>query len=152
MAPDANFCTKCGKVVTDEVAVSAAPPVFEEVENSGYGNTYVAPEEKSDPVKDSRGGSILTYAILGLAFTSSFYFAFLGLICSIVARVKVRRYVADYGSAKGRASVGNGLSIAGLILSIVLTVILCIVVVAFIASFVFGIVENGVTFEDGMYF
>ena len=62
----ANFCTKCGKVVSpdDIPAAGVSAPVTAEYE-------YVPYEEPQDAERDSRGGSILKFAILGLAFACS---------------------------------------------------------------------------------
>ena len=125
----ANFCTKCGKVVSHEdiSAASVNAPVTTEYE-------YVPYEEPRDTERDSKGGSILKFAILGLAFACSFYLSFLGLVFSIIARVKVRRYVSLYNETQGRATVGRHLSVAALAVSIVLTAILAIIVVATVVT------------------
>ena len=110
---DANFCPKCGKV-TDEKTTNTTdsyssyqpePIAFEEV------NQNFASIQKSEDA-----GSILKFAILGLAF--SVPFSLLGLIFTIIAKSKVKRFIHKYGDTEGRATVGKHLTIPGMILSI----------------------------------
>ena len=141
----ANFCTKCGKVVSPEdiPAAGVSAPVTAEYE-------YVPYEEPKDAERDSRGGSILKFAILGLAFACSFYLSFLGLVFSIIARVKVKRYVSRYNETQGRATVGKHLSVAALVASIVLTAILAIIVIVMVIAALAGM--SGSSSGGGMYF
>ena len=110
---DANFCPKCGKV-TDEKTTNTTdsyssyqpePIAFEEV------NQNFASIQKSEDA-----GSILKFAILGLAF--SVPFSILGLIFTIIAKSKVKRFIHKYGDTEGRATVGKHLTIPGMISSI----------------------------------
>jgi hypothetical protein len=141
----ANFCTKCGKVVSpdDIPAAGVSAPVTAEYE-------YVPYEEPQDAERDSRGGSILKFAILGLAFACSFYLSFLGLVFSIIARVKVKRYVSRYNETQGRATVGRHLSVAALVASIVLTAILAIIVIVMVIAALAG--TSGSSSGGGIYF
>lgn len=141
----ANFCTKCGKVVSpDDIPLAGvSAPVTAEYE-------YVPYEEPKDAERDSRGGSILKFAILGLAFACSFYLSFLGLVFSIIARVKVKRYVSRYNETQGRATVGKHLSVAALVASIVLTAILAIIVIVMVIAALAGM--SGSSSGGGMYF
>ena len=144
LSEGANFCTKCGKVVSREdiPEVSVSAPVETEYE-------YVPYEEPYDPERDSKGGSILKFAILGLAFACSFYLSVVGLVFSIIARGKVRRYLARYGETQGRATVGKHLSVAALVTSIVFTAILTTLVIIMIISVLAG--ASGAS-GGGMYF
>ena len=121
---DARFCSTCGKVVVHEPepANPSAESPMEIVAVSEVKDSAVEQE------RDARGKSILTYAILSLAFASSFYFAFVGIIFAVIAKVKVRQYVLVYRETRGTATVGKHLSLAGLISSIVLTAILAFVI------------------------
>ena len=116
--PDgAGFCTKCGKVVS-----------YEEAQISGINTPFIndneyTPFNEQDKEKESKGADILKFAILSLAFASSFYLSVLGLVFSIIARVKLKKYVAQYGETEGKATVGKHLSLVGLIVSIVLSVL-----------------------------
>ena len=141
----ANFCTKCGKVVSpdDIPAAGVSAPVTAEYE-------YVPYEEPQDAERDSRGGSILKFAILGLAFACSFYLSFLGLVFSIIARVKVKRYVSRYNETQGRATVGRHLSVAALVASIVFTAILAIIVIVMVIAALAGM--SGPSSGGGIYF
>ena len=141
----ANFCTKCGKVVSpDDIPLAGvSAPVTAEYE-------YVPYEEPKDAERDSRGGSILKFAILGLAFACSFYLSFLGLVFSIIARVKVKRYVSRYNETQGRATVGKHLSVAALVASIVFAAILAIIVIVMVIAALAG--TSGSSSGGGIYF
>ena len=108
---DSNFCPNCGKI-TDEVKK-------EEEKVDVIDCTNVDPF--LDEQKDELGGKILKFSILGLAF--SFFLPILGFIFTVIARSKIKSYVNIFGETQGRASVGKGLSIGGLITSIVFFVI-----------------------------
>ncbi len=124
---DSNFCPNCGKI-TEEVKK-------EEEKVEVIDCTSVDPflEEQ----RDELGGKILKFSILGLAF--SFFLPILGFIFTLIAKAKIRSYVNLFGETQGRASVGKGLSIGGLISSIVFFVfwtlyIILIIVLALASS------------------
>ena len=75
---------------------------------------------------------ILTFAIMGLAFGASYYLSFLGLIFSIISRVKLSKYIKIYNATEGKATVGKHLSLVGLIVSIVLLATLFLDIITFI--------------------
>jgi hypothetical protein len=122
----ANFCPKCGKINDAAKATAASEPKSEPAAEtatffSDAANDYVPVEPvnvEEELERSEREGSILKMAILGLAFAWSGFLSLLGLIFSIIARAKISAYVRDYGETRGRASVGKGLSIGGLISSI----------------------------------
>ena len=127
---NARFCSTCGKLVAHE-AEETAPPQEESRELVAVA-AAAAPQE--DAERDARGKSILTYAIIGLAFANTFYFAFIGIIFSAIARTKLKQYLALYTETQGTATVGKYLSLAGLITSIVLTGILGFVLIVLIGT------------------
>ena len=110
---DANFCPKCGKVTDEKTnntnesysSYEPEPIAFEEV------NQNFASIQKSEDA-----GSILKFSILGLAFST--VLSLLGLIFTIVAKSKVKKFIKKYGDTEGRATVGKHLTIPGMILSI----------------------------------
>ena len=110
---DANFCPKCGKVTDEKTnttnesysSYEPEPIIFEDVKND-----FVSKQ------KDEDSGSILKFAILGLAF--SIPVSILGLIFTIIAKSKVRKFINKYGDTEGRATVGKHLTIPGMICSI----------------------------------
>ena len=133
---DANFCPKCGKV-TDEKTTNTTdsyssyqpePIAFEEV------NQNFASIQKSEDA-----GSILKFAILGLAF--SVPVSILGLIFTIIAKSKVKNFIYKYGDTEGRATVGKHLTIPGMISSIFFMVF----------WFIYIVVMAAVIFEYGIY-
>ena len=137
----ANFCTKCGKIVShDDI------PTTSMTSHSSEAFDDVSYEVPQDPERSEKGGSILKFGILGLAFGCSFYISLLGLIFSIIARVKVKRYIQEYGDTEGKATVGKHLSVAGSIVSIISLCLLPIVIIALVS----GILE-GLGYSD-LYF
>lgn len=128
MADDANFCTMCGKVNED----------IEEVQIPSYEAAKATPTHPSvldeyNKAKAELSTKILTFSILGLSFALTFYLAVLGLIFSIIAKKLVKEHVAKFGETSGKASVGKGINIGGLVLSIVMTVFLGLYTIAMIA-------------------
>lgn len=120
-----NFCPKCGTIndISENVADHAVnvQPM--------YTNPVEEPEPVVDKVKKDLGGSILKFAIMGIAFALSYYLSPLGLLFSIISKVKLGIYKRRYGETEGAASVGKGIGIASLILSIVFTVLLILTIV-----------------------
>ena len=121
---DSNFCPNCGKI-TDEVKKEE-----EKVEVIDCTNV----DPFLDEQKDELGGKILKFSILGLAF--SFFLPILGFIFTVIARSKIKSYVNIFGETQGRASVGKGLSIGGLISSIVFFVIQTFYIVLVFITFI----------------
>ena len=76
--------------------------------------------------------SILTFGILAIAFGSTFYLSFLGIVFGAIARSKAKTYLMSYPLV-GRAKVGRILGTVGFVLGIVLTVFftLWLIVVVF---------------------
>ena len=85
----------------------------------------------NDPQKDALAGSCLTWGILGLAFSE---IPILGLIFSIIARVKCGNYARLYGHYTGKAKVGSTLATLGLVFSIIFTVAITIGIIVAISE------------------
>lgn len=85
----------------------------------------------NDPQKDALAGSCLTWGILGLAFSEV---PILGLIFSIIARVKCGNYARLYGRYTGKAKVGSTLATLGLVFSIIFTVAITIGIIVAISE------------------
>ena len=153
---DAKFCSKCGKLVSAETNENKKEPetvvISDEFGNPtasynapaqsysqpAYQQPYSAPVSENSAARDSDGKSILVFGILGVAFACSVYFAFLGIIFSLTARVKLKKYLNNYGETRGTATVGKYLSLGGLIGSIVMTVISVILISAIVMSVLSG--------------
>jgi hypothetical protein len=118
---DAKFCPKCGKITEEQEF--EANDAFEKQENEN--SNFYEPEpiilnetrnDVLDQQKDEDAGSILKFAILGLAF--SIPVSVLGLIFTIISKSKVKGFIRKYGETSGRATVGKILTIPGMISSI----------------------------------
>ena len=140
--PDnAKYCPVCGKI--NESVVSE-----ENVKNAEYDylNDIVVPTgaetAPEDPQKSEDAGSILKFAILGLAFGCTGLLSLLGLIFSYIARGKIKRFVEKYGETSGKASVGKGLSIGGVIVSWFMLVFI-VIYIALIVLTIIGTVSGG---------
>ena len=131
----ANFCPKCGKI-NEDASKDEENKIISPVALNEYLDE--APEyEQEDPFrkeKDELGGSILKFAILGLAFGITMWFSLLGLIFSIVARKKVKEYIAKFNETERRATVGKSINIAGLAVSSTFTCIMAILVLVFLVA------------------
>ena len=129
---DAKFCPKCGKVTEEQAnnysSYEPEPIVFNDVKND-----FVSKQ------KDEDAGSILKFAILGLAF--SVPVSILGLIFTIIAKSKVKRFIYKYGDTEGRATVGKHLTIPVMISSIFFMVF----------WFIYIVVMAAVILEYGIY-
>ncbi len=138
----ASFCVTCGKKISVESTYGAT---------DGQGYTYaqndfnfnngadvsfeIAPTAPvRDEARDAHGGKILTLAILALAFSLSFYLAFIGTVFFILCKVQLGKYLAKYGETEGRASVGKALSIAALPVNIVMVVCLTLILIALLLA------------------
>lgn len=113
------FCPNCG---AEQRAVYAQP-----VNSAQIINPYA-----NDPQASSDASPVLTWGIIGLAFSCSFFLSFLGIIFSAIGRSKANAYIAKYGMVFGKSKVGSILSKIGLILGIVLTVFLIIYIIVIV--------------------
>ena len=138
--PDnASFCVTCGKKVATEDYASGAdaftyadPNNFEFYDH--FTNTPPTPPTQKDEERDAHGGKILCFAILALAFSLSFYLAFVGTVFFILAKVQLGKYLAKYGETEGRASVGKALSIAALPVNIVMMALLSLIMLVLLLA------------------
>ena len=119
LTEDARYCPKCGKITEN---------VEEETEQKEYdffaSATPVTPTvEIKDEERNSLGGEILKFAILGLAFGCTVWLSLVGLIFSYIWKAKLNRYMAIYGKTENKATVGKHIGIAGMIVSWIFTII-----------------------------
>ena len=124
--PDGTtFCINCGKDDTFEKDNIKAQ---ERGESSSFEYIPSAPKEdiQKDPQRSSMASRILTYAIMGLAFATTYYLSVIGLIFSIISRSKLKKYLKIYKDTEGKATVGKHIGLAALISSIVITSLLCL--------------------------
>ncbi len=122
-------CSNCGMVVEEGRAycpncgAAVAKPVAERYNENGAAS---APAMSATPV--------LVWGIIGLAFSCTFYFSFLGIIFSAVGLNKFKAFYAATGYDAGKAKVGRILAKVGLILGIVLTAICALVLLILIGA------------------
>ena len=123
--PDnASFCPECGKET-----ISGSKANLRYQKDNGESNAQQgSSEEACDPVKYAVDGSILTFALLGLAFTITLIFSFMGVVFSTISRIKLKKYVIQYGVPKGRANAGNIIGLIAFVISIVITSILALII------------------------
>ena len=136
----ASYCTTCGKKIAgEEFTYAPADENYAYAPDNNFdfsanSTDFSAAPAVKDEEKDAHGGKILTFAILALAFSLSFYLAFVGTVFFIIAKVQLGRYIAKYGETEGRASVGKALSIAALPVNIVMVALLSLVLVALLLA------------------
>ena len=144
LTEEARFCNKCGKIIdnesTQEEKTDKEFDFFSDANEPVQTSSKDFHNAQEDKAKEKAGEEILKFSILGLAFGSTFFLSFLGIIFSYIARGKIKRYKRKYGETNGRASVGKGLNIGGMILSwismayIVFYIIYIIVVVVMLVN------------------
>ena len=103
-----------------------------------YGQPPYAPQYNTgavveDPNERAQSKSCLIFGILAIAFGSSFYLSFLGIIFGAIARSKAKTYMMSYPLV-GRAKVGRILGTVGFVLGIILTVFFTIWLIVVIAA------------------
>ncbi len=115
---NANFCPVCGNFNQETKQANETEKKSEYFEDPA--------EIKLDDIfeneKKELGGSILKFAILGLAFGATGLLSLLGLIFTIISKAKVGTYKAKFGNTEGAATVGKHLGLAGMILNIFMVV------------------------------
>lgn len=114
-----KFCPNCGVSLEAGTPVDNPQPVVNITWNDAVKGTA-----------DSLASSILTFGILGLAFTATFYLSLLGLIFSCVALNKAKSYINLMGDINGKAAVGRALARPGMIVGIIYTAILTLLVLS----------------------
>lgn len=138
--PDGQaFCSYCGspQPVEQPVAQPATQPVEQPVVQPQVQPapvTYVqqAPEVQPSPVKQSNGAAVagLVFGILAVFLgwipVIGWIFCIVGLICSIVGFVNIKKK----NSGKGPAIAGLITSIFGTIITVLLTILLAVSVLA----------------------
>lgn len=104
-----------------------------------YGNpqqTYnIAAVEQMYPQAAGDGKSVMIWGILGIAFSSTFYFSILGIIFSAIALGKAGSFQKNYGIIAGKSKVGCVLAKAGLTLGIVFGVFLTLFIITMISQY-----------------
>lgn len=126
------FCTNCGAQIPDGSAIcpncgtqlapaAASQPTYQ-------APVYQAPAYQPAPALDN--GPVFTFGLLAVIFCGS---GLLGLIFAIIAKKKIKNYVAAGGQLTGRAKAGSIMATIGLIVSIVMTVIWLIYIIIFAA-------------------
>ncbi len=162
LADGAKFCTGCGApvetaAVEETTVLQSETPQVEYAQpaepqpqyvqpqqvtytdyNAGYQNyNYNQPAQptyQNDEQANKLQGEILLNGILGLAFATSFFASFVGIIFSSIAKKKANEYINLKGQLEGRAKVGFNLAKPGFIVGIIFTVLFAIYFLALIAS------------------
>ena len=113
------FCRNCGKELSysakfcHECGTAVEATSFYPVVNSMANNQLAA----------SVASGALTFGILGIAFSMTVWFSFLGIIFSGIALGKVKKYRCTIGEGNGKVITGRILGIIGLIFGILYTLL-----------------------------
>ena len=130
-----KFCSKCGKICNEEAEPQEILNFETETPAENTETSSLDPALEAE--RDSLGGKILTFAILGLAFGLSCV-SFLGIIFAAISKKTLKEYTEKFGETEGRASAGKGIGTAALAVSISFTAFwtfyTMIIVIALIAS------------------
>ncbi|MBR4662159.1 MAG: zinc ribbon domain-containing protein [Clostridia bacterium] len=129
--PDGSaFCQNCGAPVA---SVSSAPDPYRVTPAVGpYAKTV-------DPREREASKSVLTFGIIALAFTCTFWLSFVGIIFAFIARSKVKAYESEFGPATGKTKVGKIFSRVSVPLSIVLTVCAVLYILFLVGVIIFTV-------------
>ena len=122
-------CEKCGAKLNENCRVcpQCGAPIEGEEQNITPTSTYEGPLGNPTPV--------LVWGIIGLSFALTPYINFLGIIFSAIGLKKANQYSQFTGGLESKqASVGRGLSKAGLITGIILTVVFTVLIIALIIT------------------
>ena len=135
---DAVFCPACGATQSDQMPQAIAP------------NQPAAWKKPVSPEEDALAGSILTWGILGLAFSAT---VILGIIFSAIGLSKARRFQETYGPLHHRAKVGRILSLVGLIVSLVMILFWIVygIIIAHAVNLIKEAGERGHSYYSGSY-
>ena len=125
-------CSNCQAQIPENSKVCPYCGTPVEAQSAPQQPAYQQPAYQPVPTQPaSLAGSCLTWGILGLAFSE---IPILGLIFSIIARVKCGNYARLYGRYTGKAKVGSTLATLGLVFSIIFTVAIAIVIIVAISE------------------
>lgn len=112
------------------------PPVYNQPQPQYQPPVYGQPQQPiGNPVLDS--GPLLTFGILAVAFCSTFWVSFLGIVFGCIQKNKLEAFLAAGGVYTGKAKVGSILAKVGRIVGIVMTACLAVYLTClmFIAMF-----------------
>ncbi|MBR5279397.1 MAG: zinc ribbon domain-containing protein [Clostridia bacterium] len=133
---NANFCTKCGKII-DDAGLAQAPATLEDLIGDPAAR---AQEDPFKNEKDELGGDILKYGIMSLAFGCTGILSLLGLIFACIGKSKVGKYLAKFQETQGKSTVGKHLCTAGLWASIGMAIYFTLI---FIIALISGLADGG---------
>ena len=115
MSDNQRFCPSCGQF-QNAASVQTNPTTY--YAPMGMQPNHAAAEAK----KNSLAGSILTWGILSLVFSDTFFLSLLGFIFSFKVSSLVNEYEQTFGPTTGRARVGKIFGTVGKILGLILTI------------------------------
>lgn len=115
MNDDQRFCPSCGQF-QNVAPVQPNPTTY-------HAPMGMQPDAASEAKKNSLAGSILTWGILSLVFSDTFFLSLLGFIFSFKVNSLVNEYEQMFGPTTGRARLGKIFGIVGKILGLILTIL-----------------------------
>lgn len=130
----AAFCPNCGQQISQQSNPQPAPqqpapqqPAYQQPAYQQPAYQQPAPQPIYRPILNST--PILVFGILALAFASTFFASFMGIIFGPIAMSKCSAFLAQGGVYAGKAKVGKILGRVGLILGIVMTVLFIVYII-----------------------
>jgi hypothetical protein len=128
------FCNNCGRTVEDGTTVC---PYCGQVLNVGYNEpVHTMYDPTFDAERKALADSIFNFGLWGLILGIVGCVPIVGLVLSILALSKAKRYKANYGPLVDNASTGNIMAIIGLVLGIIPIVVAILYVIFYIIVFV----------------
>ncbi|MBQ6263423.1 MAG: zinc ribbon domain-containing protein [Clostridia bacterium] len=150
------FCNKCGANIPDDSAFCPNCGATAVTVPAGTDPNRVVPTVEPyaktvDPREREASKSVLTYGIIALAFSCTFWLSFVGIIFAFIARSKVKAYESEFGPATGKTKVGKIFSIVSIPLSIALTVFFVLYILFIVGMITFAITHTSKTSSYSWY-
>ncbi len=111
------FCNKCGYQLNDNSAFCTNCGASVDPSSETYSHEP-SKESKKAVRENDAANQIFVWAIIGIV-CSIFISGYLGLIFSIIAAVKAKKYRLVHGQLHGKAKTGKTLATVGIIIGII---------------------------------
>lgn len=135
------FCNNCGRTVEDGTTVC---PYCGQIINVGYNEPMQTMYDPNyDRERKSIEDSIYNFGLIGMILGIVGCIPIVGLVLSILAMSKAKKYKATYGPLADRASTGNIFAIIGLVLGLLPVVFGVIYVIFYIIVFIVALASAG---------
>ena len=134
------ICNNCGRNIEEGTTVC---PYCGNVMNAYNGPVHTMYSPNYDAEKKALEDAIFNFGLWGLLLSVFCCIPLVGLVLSIIALVKVKKFKATYGPLVDRSSTGNVLAIIGLIVGLIPVIYTVVYVVIYIVAFIVALSAGG---------